>query len=107
MGKKSWRTNSRNDFHNEFKEQDSQEDLPLAYSQGNHTAYPTNIESAARYLTTQYPNIKSGNQQKSKQKKADDPKSEEKDNATTGTAGHTLRTVQQVKTTPLQAEKPT
>ena len=40
----------------------------------------------AWYLTTQYPNIKSGNQRK-KQRKADDPKSEDKDNETTGIAG--------------------
>ena len=64
----------------------AKKDLQLAYSQGNHTAYPPNIETAARYLTTQYPNIKSGNQRKTKQKKEDDQKSEEKDNATTGTA---------------------
>ena len=62
-------------------------DLQLAYSQVNHTTYSTNIETAARYLTTQYLNIKSGNQQKYRQKKADDPKSEDKDNATTGTVG--------------------
>ena len=67
------------------KNEMAKKDLRLAYSQGNHTAYPTNIESAARYLTTQYPNIKSGNQRKNKQKKEDDPKSEEKDNATTDT----------------------
>ena len=59
-------------------------DLPLAYSQGNHTAYPTNIESAARYLATQYSNNKPGNQQKNKQRRANDPKSEDKDNAAMG-----------------------
>ena len=68
------------------KNEIAKKDLRLAYSQGNHTAYPTNIESAARYLATQYPNIKSGNQRKNKQKKADNPKSEDKDNATSGTA---------------------
>ena len=47
-------------------------DLRLAYSQGNHTAYPTDIELVAQYVITQYSNIKSGNQQRNKQKKADD-----------------------------------
>ena len=42
---------------------------------------------AVWYLTTQYPNIKSSNQRRNKEKKADDPKSKDKDNATTGTAG--------------------
>ena len=69
------------------KNEMAKKDLQLTYSQGNQTAYPTNIESAAWYLTTQYPNIKSGKQRKNQQKKADDPKSEEKDNATTGTTG--------------------
>ena len=69
------------------KNEITKKDLQLTYSQGDHTAYPTTIETAARYLTTQYLNIKSGNQRKNKQKKADDPKSEDKDNATTGTAG--------------------
>ena len=38
------------------------------------------------YLSTQYPNNKLFNQQQ-KTKKADDPKSEDKDNPTSGTAG--------------------
>ena len=46
-----------------------------------------NIELVAWYLTIQYPNIKSGNQRRNKQKKADDPKSEDKNNTTIGTAG--------------------
>ena len=62
-------------------------DLQLAYSQRNHNTHLTNIESAARYLATQYPNIKSGNQQKYKQRKGDDSNSEDKDNTTSGTAG--------------------
>ena len=41
----------------------AKKDLQLAYSQWIHTAYPTNIELAACYVTTQYPNIKFGNQQ--------------------------------------------
>jgi len=36
----------------------AKKDLHLAYSQGNNTAYPPNIESMARYLSTQYPNNK-------------------------------------------------
>ena len=61
------------------KNEIAKKDLRLAYSQENHTVYPTDIETAAWYLTTQYPNIKSGNQ-KTKQKKADGPKSVDKDN---------------------------
>ena len=40
----------------------AKKDLRLAYSQGNNTAYPPNIESMARYLSTQYPNNKPANQ---------------------------------------------
>ena len=56
----------------------------------NNTAYPTNIESAARYLSTQYPNNKPTNQRggnKGNKRKGDDPKSEDKDSNTGGTAG--------------------
>ena len=41
----------------------AKKNLQLAYSQGNHTAYPTDIKAAAWYLSTQYPNNKPGNQQ--------------------------------------------
>ena len=41
-------------------------DLHLAYFQGNYTAYLADIEAAARYLSTQYPNNKPGNQGKNK-----------------------------------------
>ena len=40
-----FRMNSKNEI--------DKKDLQLAYSQGNHTAYPTNIELAAWYLATQ------------------------------------------------------
>ena len=43
------------------KNENAKKDLRLAYSQGNNTAYPTDIESAARYLSTQYPNNKPTN----------------------------------------------
>ena len=33
------------------KNEITKKDLQLAYSQENHTPYPTNIELAARYLT--------------------------------------------------------
>ena len=69
------------------KNEIARKDLRLAYSQGNYTTYPTNIEATARYLSTQYPNNKPGNQPKNKQRKADYPKSEDKDNTTSGTAG--------------------
>ena len=61
------------------KNEIDKKDLCLAYSQGTYTAYPADIEG---YLSTQYPNNMSGNQKK----KADDPKSEDKDNTTGGTA---------------------
>ena len=83
------------------KNEIAKKDLQLAYSQGNHTAYPTNIELAARYLTTQYPNIKSGNQRKNKQRKKDDPKSEDKGNAISGTAGAHVEDSTPMKTPPL------
>ena len=62
----------------------------LVYSQGNYTVYPLNIEAAAWYLSTQYPNNKPPNQRGSKKgnkRKGDDPKSEDKDSITGGTAG--------------------
>ena len=69
------------------KNEIAKKDLRLVYSQGNYTVYPTDIEAAARYLPTQYPNNKLGKQPKNKQRKGDDPKSEDKDNTTDGNAG--------------------
>ena len=72
------------------KKEIAKKDLRLAYPQGNHTAYPTNIKGAARYLSTQYPNNKPSNQcgsNRGNKRKGDDPKSEDKDNITGGTAG--------------------
>ena len=70
------------------KNEIAKKDLRLAYSQGNYTTYPTNIKAAAWYLSTQYPNNKSGNQQQQQQQqKSHDPKSEDKDNTMGGTAG--------------------
>ena len=68
----------------------AKKDLRLAYSQGNNTAYPPNIKSMARYLSTQYPNNKPANQREGKKgdkRKGCDLKSEEKDSNTDGTAG--------------------
>ena len=62
----------------------------MAYSQGNDTAYPTNIEAIARHLSTQYPNNKHANQlggKKGDKKKGDESESEDKDSITGGTAG--------------------
>ena len=64
--------------------------LRLAYSQGNNTAYPPDIESMARYQSTQYPNNKPTNQRGSKKgdkRNGDDSKSEDKDSNMGGTAG--------------------
>ena len=72
------------------KNETVKKDLHLAYSQGNHTAYPPNIEAAAQYLSTQYPNTKPANQRKGNKRNkrtGDDTKSENKDSNTDGTAG--------------------
>ena len=57
--------------------------------QGNYTAYPPNIEAAGWYLSTHYSNNKPPNQHGCNKgnKKGDDPKPEDKDNITGGTAG--------------------
>ena len=71
------------------KNETAKKDLRLAYSQGNHTASPPDIEVAARYLSTQYPNIKPANQRKGNKgnkRTGDDTKSEDKDSNTDGTA---------------------
>ena len=45
-----------------LKNENAKKDLCLAYSQGNNTAYPPDIESMAKYLSTQYSNNKPTNQ---------------------------------------------
>ena len=61
----------------------------LAYSQGNKKVYPLNLESMTRCLLSMYL-IKSANNPPDKKgdknrNKGDEPKSEDKDNNTTGT----------------------
>ena len=56
------------------------------------TAYSPIIKAIARYLSTQYPSKNSANRRNSKKedrsgKNGDDPKSEDKDSNTAGTAG--------------------
>jgi len=92
------------------KNKTAKKDLRLAYSQGNYTAYPPNIKAAARYLSTQhYPNNKPANQRGSNngnKRKGDDPKSEDKDNNTGGTAGaHVEDTTINENTTAPSAEE--
>ena len=73
-----------------LKNKTAKKDLRLAYSQGNNTTYPLNIEAMARYLWTQYSNNKPANQRggkKGDRKKDDESKSEDKDSNTIGTAG--------------------
>ena len=73
-----------------LKNKHAKKDLHLAYSQGNMTAYPPNIEGMARCLLTQYPNNKPVNQHNGKKgdtNKGDDPKSKDKDSNTRDTAG--------------------
>ena len=70
----------------------AKKDLCLAYSQGNKAAYPLNLESMARYLSAMS-SIKSANNPRDNKKedkngkKDNEPKSEDKDNNTIGTAG--------------------
>ena len=65
--------------------------LCLAYSQGNKAARLLTAKAMTRYMLIQYPNKNQGHQRNSKKKdinrkKEDDPKSQDKDNNTTGTA---------------------
>ena len=72
-----------------LKNENAKTDLFLAYSQGNNSAYPSDIKSMARYLSTQYPNNKPVNQlggKKGDKRKGDNSKSEDKDSNTGGTA---------------------
>ena len=71
------------------KNDNAKKDLRLVYSQGNMTGYPSTIEGMARYLSTQYPNKNYANQRDGKkgERRGNDPKSEDKDSNTTGTAG--------------------
>ena len=50
------------------KNKTTKKGLCLIYSQGNSTAYPTNIKAMARYLSTQYHNNKPANQRGDKKK---------------------------------------
>ena len=57
-------------------------DLCLTYSLRNNTAYPPNIESMARYLSTKYPNNKPAHQhggEKGDKRKDNDLKDSDKD----------------------------
>ena len=68
----------------------AKKDLCLAYSQGNNTTYPPNIESMARYLSTHYPSNKPAHQRRGKKgdkRKGDESKSQDKDSNTGGTTG--------------------
>ena len=63
------------------KNDNVKKDLRLAYSQGNTTAYPLNLESMVRYLLSTY-SIKSTNNSRDKKgnkngKKGDEPKSKD------------------------------
>ena len=72
-----------------LKNKTAKKDLHLAYSQRKNTAYPANIKSMARYLSTQYPNNKPAHQRggkKEDRRKGNDSKSEDKDSNTGGTA---------------------
>ena len=67
----------------------AKKDLRPAYSQGNNTAYPINIKTMARYLSTQYSTNKFANQRggkKGDKKKGDELESKDKNSNTGGTA---------------------
>ena len=49
-----------------LKNNNAKEDLHLAYSQENKTAYPLSIEAMARYMSMQYPNKNPGHQRDGK-----------------------------------------
>ena len=73
------------------KNNNAKKDICLAYSQGNKSAYPVNVESMVRYLSLMY-NMKKVNNPRNKKgdkngKNVDESKSEDKDNNNTGTAG--------------------
>ena len=90
------------------KNENAKKDLRLAYSQGNNTAYPTDIKSAARYLSTQYPNNKPTNQHGgNKGIKEKGMTQNLKIRIVTGVVllVHTLKILQQMKTPPLLAEE--
>ena len=68
----------------------AKKDLHLAYSLGNNTAYPPNIKSIARYLSTQNSNNKPAHQHRGKRgdkRKGNDSKAEDKNSKTGGTTG--------------------
>ena len=72
------------------KNENAKKDLRLAYSQGNNTAYPPNIELIAKCLSTQYSNNKSTNQRGGKKRdrrKENNSKSKDKNSNMGGTAG--------------------
>ena len=72
------------------KNKNAKKDLRLAYSQRNNTVYTSNVESMARYLSTQYPNNQSTNQRrgnKEDKRKGNASKFKDKDSNTGGNAG--------------------
>ena len=93
------------------KNENAKKDLRLAYSQGNNTAYPFDIESMARYLSTQYPNKNSVNQRNGKKEDISGKKGRIR-NLKTKTVTqlapqeHTLETPHQMKSQLLLAEEP-
>ena len=91
------------------KNKNAKKDLYLTYSQGNNTVYAPNIESMARYLSTQHPNNKPTNQRggNKRNKRKEDDKKNLKIRIVTRVVqlGHTLKILQQMKTPPLLAEE--
>ena len=86
----------------------AKKDLRLAYSQGNNTAYPPNIESMARYLSTQHSNNKPAHRAEAKREiKEREMTQNLKIRIVTRVAllVHTLKILQQMKIQPLLAEE--
>ena len=74
-----------------LKNNNAKKDPRLAYLQGNKIAYPLNLELMTKYLSSMY-TIKSVNNPRNKKgdkkgKQGNEPKSEDKDDNITGTAG--------------------
>ena len=90
MGTKHRCTEPVNALPKKFEEGECQGGFTSGLFQGNNIAYPSNIKSMARYLSSQYPNNKLANQRggnKGNKRKRDDSKSEDNNSNTGGTTG--------------------
>ena len=87
MGTKSRRTKSINDLFNELKERDRQERLTSGLFPSELHGILGQYQSGSLVPINTISQRQVANQCKNKQRKGDDPKSEDKDNITGGTSG--------------------